>query len=378
MVDRTAVANSRVTLGGYGEHEFIVRKGQNSRFRNHRYVLFVHGQISERVSTSTEIEFEFAGSPLKRDGTLGPGEVLLEYSVIDFKVADWLIFRGGVILVPMGHYNINHDAPAQELAERPIAYTTVVPTTWFESGAGVLGRIALPADQTLSYELYVINGLDARIFDGFGMRAARGSHFEDNNNDKGVVARVAYNPILNLEIGLSGYTGAYDRRQNRVNMGNLDLMVKIGRLKLLGEAVYAKIDPGFVEGFSASSPANTRDPVPTGMWGYYGQASYTIPVGDAFGMPQDLRDAAFNLTVRYEGKNTDVDHYTSQGDLRRLTAGINFRPISQFVVKSDFHWNSKGTDLKKDAPEAWQKQFWKGRGWGFAPDGYIASVAYLF
>lgn len=379
LVERTGSGSTkRVTLGGYGQHEFIAADGEDTMFRNHRYVVFVYGQLGERISTATEIEFEFAGSPLKRDGVYGPGEVLLEYSVLDFKLFESLVFRAGVVLVPVGSFNINHDAPTREFVDRPIAYTTIVPTTWFESGAGLHGKIPLVGDQELSYEAYVVNGLDARIYDGFGMRAARGSHFEDNNNDKGFTARVAYRPAFNLEVGLSGYTGEYDKRSNRVNMGNVDLQLRLGPVKLLGEAVYAKIDPGFVEGFPESSEANTRDPVPEAMWGYYGQVSYRLPIGEPLRFGSDLSDAALTFSVRYEAKDTDRDRFSRAGDQRRMTFGINFRPIQALVFKSDFQWNSYGTDLVKDAPDVWQSGFWDDRDAGFAFDSYIASVAYLF
>ncbi|HEY0840020.1 MAG TPA: hypothetical protein VGD74_07525, partial [Vulgatibacter sp.] len=180
LSDRASAILDRTTLGGYGEHDFVVPEVGQSTFVAHRYVLFVYSHISDRISTATEVEFEFAGSPLKKDGVLTFGEVLLEFSVVDLQITDWATFRAGVILVPFGTYNLRHDAPAQELPERPIAYTTIVPTTWFESGAGFLGQFSLGYHQRLTYELYAINGLDAKILDGTGMRAARGSNLRDN------------------------------------------------------------------------------------------------------------------------------------------------------------------------------------------------------
>lgn len=371
LAQRAAAILDRTTLGGYAEHDFIWPEQGVSTFRNHRYVLFVYSHISERVSTATEIEFEFAGSPLKRNGVLGAGEVLLEFSVVDLMLTDWATFRAGVILVPVGAYNLRHDAPAQELPERPIAYTTIVPTTWFESGAGFLGGFDLGQDWRLSYEVYAVNGLDAKILDGQGFRAARGSHLEDNNDDKAITGRVSVSPFLGLEAGLSGYSGAYDLEGRRVNMVNADVFWRLGPLDLTGEVVRAFIDPGYVQGFPEGSTANTRDRVPTGMFGFYGQANYRFRVEPFFRLlPDEWKEGHFTASLRYEEKDTDTEFITA-GDVARLTLGLNFRPLPPYVLKTSFFWEKSGGDGVK--PHAWSRDFWEEGHWEF-----MASVAYLF
>ncbi len=371
LAQRAAAILDRTTLGGYAEHDFILPQQGVSTFRNHRYVLFVYSHISERVSTATEIEFEFAGSPLKRNGVLGAGEVLLEFSVVDLMLTEWATFRAGVILMPVGAYNLRHDAPAQELPERPIAYTTVIPTTWFESGAGFLGKFDLGNDWRLNYEVYAVNGLDAKILDGQGLRGARGSHLVDNNDDKAIAGRVSVSPFLGLEAGLSGYTGAYDLEGRRVNMVNADVFWRLGSLDLTGEVVRVFIDPGYVQGFPEGSTANTRDRVPTGMFGFYGQANYRFRVEPFFRLlPDEWHDGNFTASLRYEEKDTDTEFVTA-GDVARLTLGLNFRPLPPYVLKFSYFWEKSGGD--GEMPHAWNSGFWK--------DGhgtFLASVAYLF
>lgn len=374
LAEKAAAIIDRTTIGGYGQVDFTAGGHQLSSFVAHRYVVFVYSRINEHISTATEIEFEFGGSPVKKDGILGFGEALLEFSVIDLSFAEWLNFRAGIILVPFGAYNLRHDAPTQDLTDRPIAYTTIVPTTWFETGAGFFGTVPLGESQRLTYELYVVNGLDARIFDGQGLRAAHGSHFEDNNHDKALVGRIAYSPTLGAEVGLSGYTGAYDLSGNRVNMVNADVTLRFGKLELLGEAVYAAIDDGFVEGFSASSPANTRDPVPTGMAGYYVQANYHFIVAPLWAVfPDWLQEATFTGIVRYEAKDTNVHYDSGAGDERKLTFGLNFRPIEAYVLKTDYQLGTHGTDGAGGAADVWTGNFWKNPEFTF-----LTSVAFLF
>lgn len=375
LAQRAAAIVDATTVGGYGEHEFHWGPEETSTFINHRYIVFLYSQISDRISTATEIEFEFAGSPMKKDGVLGFGEVLLEFSVVDIELYEWLVFRAGVILVPVGAFNVRHDSPTRDLTERPIAYTTVVPTTWFESGMGFHGTVELPADMRLQYEAYLINGLDARISDGYALRGARGSHFKDNNSDKAFTGRVGFSPVLGMDFGVSGYTGAYDLKGNRVNIGALDATVRVGALELLGEFAAVQIDPGFVEGFAAGSVANTRSAVPEHMWGYYAQVNYHIH-DDALWQsvfPDWLQESVFTAVLRYEGKDTDTARYSVAGDQRRLTLGFNFRPVEQVVIKNDWQFNSKGVEDVSAPAEFWNGDFWSGKNMR-----YVSSVAYLF
>lgn len=332
----------RTVIGGYGEVEYHNATGQDSYFLAHRYVLFVYSQISERISTATEIEFEFAGSPAKKDGALGPGEVLLEFSVVDFRIADWMILRGGIVLVPFGAFNIRHDAPTRDLTERPRPLTTITPTTWFEAGFGLLGDIDLGAGVALDYEVYVINGLDAKIDREHGMKGATGSKMEDNNDDKAVVGRIGFSPMLGIDMGVSGYTGVYDDSDNRVNMLGADLTLRFAWFEFLGEYVRAFIDEGYVEGFAAGSVTNTREAVPRAMQGFYVQANFHFPIPGLFDLfPPDMADATMTGVIRYEDTDTDLD-FVDHNDVQKLTFGLNFRPIEAYVIKTEVQLVSNG------------------------------------
>lgn len=359
----------RTVIGGYGEVEYHNAAGQDSEFVAHRYVLFVYSQLSERISTSTEIEFEFAGSPLKKDGVQSAGEVLLEFSVVDFKIDDWMILRGGIILVPFGAYNLRHDSPTQDLTERPKPLTTITPTTWFEAGFGLLGDIDLGADVVLDYEIYVINGLDAKIDRQHGMKGAVGSKLEDNNDDKAVVGRIGFSPLLGIDMGVSGYTGVYDDADNRVNMVGADLTLRFAWFELQAEFVRAFIDEGFVEGFSPGSPTNTREAIPRGMQGFYVQANMHFPIPGLFDLfPPDMADATMTGIIRYEDTDLDLDR-TDENDVQKLTFGLNFRPIEAYVIKTEVQLVSNGAG-------GISRNLFSGN-WDPEPK-FVASMAWLF
>lgn len=366
--DKLLSVHNKTTIGGYGEIEFVNEQGRDSFFNAHRYVLFFYSQMHPRISTSTEFEIEFGGSPSKRDGQLQAGEAILEFSVIDFKATDWLTLRAGVLLVPFGAYNLRHDAPTQDLTERPLPLTTITPSTWFETGVGALGKFEF-GDQTLAYEVYAINGLDAKIGDGMGTKGAVGSKGEDNNDDKALVGRLSWAPNLKLELGLSGYRGEYDDQQRRIQMVSADLTARLGRLEFQGEYVRAFIDPGYVQGFSAGSPANTRAPIPTDMQGWYMQSNlhFTIPWLWQH-LPADLADSVMTAVLRYEQTDTNQAEL-NQFDVDKLTVGLNYRPIEGYVWKNEVQLvsNSAGGVRRDILANAWD----------FAPK-FVSSVAFLF
>ena len=67
------------------------------------------------------------------------GELELEQAYLDFLVTPALNFRAGMMLVPVGIINERHEPPVFHGVERPFVDTVIVPTTWFEAGAGIHG-----------------------------------------------------------------------------------------------------------------------------------------------------------------------------------------------------------------------------------------------
>jgi len=357
----------KVVLGGYAETEYHNNFAGESKFDVHRLVIFVYATLNKHISFAAEIEWEHGGSPRKANGKLDVGEVLLEFATADLKFTDWLGVRAGVILVPFGSFNLRHDAPTRDLGVRPMVITNIVPSTWFEAGVGLFGTVPLPKDIELDYEVYVINGLDTKLYDGLGTRAARGSLGEDNNDGKSIVGRLGFRPLNNLEIGVSGYRGAYDPSSKRfVNMIGADVTARLGPVELLGEFAGMRASPGFDEGWAEA----TRNPVPERMIGGYGQVNvhfFPKPLRDK--LPGAMKEeATFTLSVRYGEVDTDMS-VVSAGDKSRLTAGFNIRPIEAFVFKNEFLFESNGDDgtLERFFTPRWQPSVL-----------YVGSIAMMF
>jgi hypothetical protein len=193
--------------------------------------------------------------------------------------------------------------------------------------------------------LYAFNGFALRAADttfsvNDGLRNARGFQRNDNNNNKGIVGRVAMSPFLGIEVGLSGAHAAYDPNNTRnLSLYAIDWTLQRGPFELIGEAALARISGNTVAGTVG----------PAGMRGYYIQGNYHfLPAVLQRLAPRHFTDAStFTAVVRWDDVDTDTDDrtLTSTGgntrDLQRLTLGLNFRPIEDTVIKFDYQFNSQ-------------------------------------
>ena len=74
-------------------------------------------------------------------------EISLEQAWLQYDIQDWLKFRGGGVLVPLGRFNLNHDDNRWDLPRRSLVDRGVpvlpVPAAWDELGVGFLGDVPL-------------------------------------------------------------------------------------------------------------------------------------------------------------------------------------------------------------------------------------------
>lgn len=309
-------------LGGYIDMEFEWDENGNS-FDQHRFVPFITGHVSERVTVSAEIEFEHGGNPDK------DGEVKIEYAVMDFAFSEGLNFRGGVVLSPLGSFNLLHDSPLNDLTARPVVARQIIPSTLSESGMGFFGTMYPGEESVFSYQAYLVNGFNEGIIvenedgtDGkLRIRGGRGSQKVDNNEDKSITARVGFSPLLGTNVGLSIHSGKYDDAGNHgLTIGALDAKVTVGAFEFLGE--YAQTKAGI-----------DREKYPTAaekQSGFYAQGNFHL-LHDAL-----MKGSVVTLVARgdYLDFDSDRDGETEKG----FTLGANFRPTEETVFKFDYNW----------------------------------------
>ena len=130
----------KATVGGY--IDFIVTDCKNSAkdcdrgltFDQERFIPFLYSQVTDRISVASEIELEHGASNSAGGSASKSGKVVLEFATMDYRVSDSLNLRAGLILIPIGRFNLTHDTPLNDLPLRPIASRYILPSTFIETG----------------------------------------------------------------------------------------------------------------------------------------------------------------------------------------------------------------------------------------------------
>jgi hypothetical protein len=362
----------KATVGGYADIKFNAMTGptldnpSRNTFNQERMVPFIYADITEHVKFATEIEMERGGtnSPGATDATgntTARGSMQLEFAQLDYLITEAINIRAGILLVPVGKFNLLHDSPLNDLVDRPMVSRLVIPSTWFESGAGIYGTLYPSSLSKVDYELYAVNGMGCNgqgstITDLSGTRPCRASVSRDLNDNKAVVGRLAYSPFLGVEIAGSAFYGTYsnsssatvnlNNQDNHIGIYAIDWTLQRGPFEVIGEAAWARIEGN--QGAPAGSGAQQG---PSGMRGYYVQGNYHfMPEFLKKLAPSHFTDAStFTAVIRWETVDTDTSNFTkvaggglsNQRDLQRLTLGLNFRPIEDTVFKFDWQFNTQ-------------------------------------
>ena len=315
----------RIAIGGYLElHALWQREDgatDDAGFLLKRWNLLTSTRVSDHVQVWAEVELEDAGK-----------EVRLELAQIDFLLNRTFNVRGGMLLVPLGRFNLAHDGPRNEFTDRPLLATDLIGTALAMPGLGLFGRIPTGARIRAKYELYGVNGFDAGIIDASsaGTRLTEGGdNVEDNNASASMVGRVAWFAGEVHELGLSAFTGAYNRyriggldvdERRAVRIGAIDARSRFLGLEWNGEAavVEVEIPPGLVSIYASR------------------QSGFFLESRRVFGQRwiHALPAASFSAALRAEGVDFDRD---LAGDSRvQLTGGLHFRPTPETVFKLDY------------------------------------------
>ena len=117
----------------------------------------------------------------------------------------------------MGRFNLIHDSPLNDLPLRPMVSRSILPSTFAESGLGFFGTFYPSALSKIDYEFYVVNGFNGdngRFSDANATRKMRGSLKKDNNENKAIVSRVSFSPMLGVEVAGSVHHGKWDENDD--------------------------------------------------------------------------------------------------------------------------------------------------------------------
>jgi DtxR family transcriptional regulator, Mn-dependent transcriptional regulator len=201
---QTAASQTRQTprtnLSGYMDFHYNNPEFSDGTLDFHRFVLLFTHSFSERIRFVGELELEHA----LVEGLEEKGELELEQAYVDFLLTRGFNVRAGMMLMPFGIINERHEPPVYYGVERPFIDTVVIPSTWFEVGAGVHGEVG----RGWRYRAFVTAPLDAAEFSADeGIREGRQKGAEANVSSAAVTGRLEYVGVRGLTLGVSGWTG---------------------------------------------------------------------------------------------------------------------------------------------------------------------------
>lgn len=341
MAEDLMSRESKLTIGGYGSIDYNQPLNSDSRQNGtldvHRMVLMFGYKFNDRTQFVTEIEFEHVK------------EVLVEQAFLDYKINDFIHFRGGLMLIPMGIINQNHEPTTFNGVERPLIDGAIAPTTWREIGAGFAGNVK---EASLKYQLYVVNGFNGYNNGGLlrgsdGLRKGRQKGAESFMSSPNFSARVDYYGISGLTIGVSGYFGkTQSTMYNGINknddaaiaiadstvvgisMVGLDARYNIGGLQLRGQYYFT--------GLSNTDQYNKKTGKDLGktMTGFYAEAGYNV-----FHSFKTIKTELIPF-VRYQSANTHatVDEGMTANEaynLSEIAFGLGWKMTSGAMLKAD-------------------------------------------
>ena len=240
-----------------------------------------------------------------------------------------------------------------------------------ETGAGFYGTFYPGRTGKLDYEFYYTTGPcgyekngTPRITETEGTKTSRQRNCASNdgldiNNGKAVTARVAYSPMLGVEVAGSSYYGNQSPTSyNPLSITAIDWTLQKGPFELIGEAAWAYARGnsraivgntiGATPGTLLTGPAfNSFNPLaspPQRMAGFYIQGNYHfMPAFLTRLSPKRFGEGStFTAVLRYDRVNLNMDNRgENSGEMEQISFGLNYRPVEDAVFKISYQYLPK-------------------------------------
>ena len=326
-----APSASVTALSGYMELHFNKLEFQDGTLDLHRFVLLVTHEFNPRLRFVSEVEIEHAVVEGLEEG----GELEIEQAYLDFLITRAFNVRAGMLLVPMGIINERHEPPVFYGVERPLVDTVIIPTTWFDVGAGVHGEIG----RGWRYRAYVMAPLNAAEFNAEeGLREGQQHGAEANVGRVAVTGRLEYVGRRGMTLGAGFWTGksGFEFRPRfdvPVTVVEADGRYSRGRVELRGQFAQVSIENAGLVNDAMTLRAGVNPNIAESLRGVYGEAAYRVISGARFG------DVGF--FTRYE--NVDTQRRMPEGflplkafDRDQWVIGATYWPDPDVAVKMDY------------------------------------------
>lgn len=333
-----------------------------------RFVLSPRFLIDDTTKIVSEIEFEHGGtgSTMEYD-TLDEfgefetevekgGEVNVEELYVDIAKSEWMNFRIGHMVIPVGLNSQRHLPTLYLSTSRNISETTILPNTWHETGVMAYGKFA----GNFNYQAMIMTGLNSEFFDSsHWIQAGHQKQFEFvNADDLAFALRIDYGDVVSSHIGVSLYMGNTNKNRNKEQLdaaGTLTIMdihavydernIRFRTMALLGtlsdsEAI-TKANKGLPNALEAK-----RTPVASGAVAYFAELGYNI--SPLFGYAKQIIPFVKYDYVdsMYTTEDTVIDDDRYERSI--LTVGVDYFLTPEIVLKGDYSTVSFGNSANLD------------------------------
>lgn len=374
-------------IGGYGEmvaawKDYGINRFTGVQYGNAkkdratisipRFVVAFDYKLTPKWIIGAEIEFESGGTgtALELENTENGeyeteiekgGEVAIEQFHITRLIVPQFNVRAGHLIVPVGLTNSHHEPNMFFGTVRPEGETTILPSTWHETGLELFGTFGKGLAR-FNYQAMVVAGLNANGFDRntWAGSAKQGFFETDNFSSPAYVARLDWRGVKGLRVGASVYHCANiganaDKYQTYEKYGKIPLTIWSADAQYTGKYLTARIN--IVSGtlskadkvsdtngqLSNKSPYSRLTPVAKRAISYGGEVGLNIAAISGWNKCPVIYPFA-----RYEYYNPQEEvtgKYIAENRLQTSmwTAGINWRALPELIIKADYTTRQIGT-----------------------------------
>ena len=369
------------TFKDYGLNRYYGNSVGNTK-KNHneisipRFVISGDYKITPKWILSAEIEFEAGGTgtTYEIEAQSGSengeyetevekgGEVALEQFHLTRLIVPAFNVRVGHMIVPVGLTNAHHEPLNFFTAARPEGATTIMASTWHETGLSVFGRFGKGA-ATFDYEAMVTSGLNPNGFDSYHWikKAKQGFLEVDNFSAPAYTARLNWTGVKGLRLGASIFYNPNagknaDKLITYDNLGKINVLLYSVDAQYVNKYVTARAN--YLSGnitetvgitatnrrYSSKSPYSRMGPVAKRAVDW--SAEVGLNVKSFF--PGVKHFPALYPFVHYNYYNPQEKCETGLVADKRCQVsmwsfGLNWKPLPSLVVKADYTTRQIGT-----------------------------------
>ncbi|MFN4256428.1 MAG: autotransporter outer membrane beta-barrel domain-containing protein [Saprospiraceae bacterium] len=348
-----------ITYGSVNYHAFDwqILPSKRDEVDFERAVIEGSYHFAPKYALNAELEFENGGTgvavefdPFEEFGEFEyevekGGEVRFEEFNLSRKLGKNHELRAGYVKIPFGLVTFR-DEPDEYLTNTlPLMENSLLPTDWAEFGLLLSGNFS-----RWKYHLGLVNGLDGSAFNSANfIKRGNQKRFETvNASDWAVVGRLDYEFGHEQAVGFAGYFG--NTRNNRpkpdlqvdayLAMFDAHIVYEVEPFELTAQLIY-----GHLQNSEAVTNANRnlsnnlnvkRTPVGSSALGWSAELGFEL--FDVLPRHPDGELIIFGRYDWFDPMHTTEGQIVANPRWQRaiVTAGLNYQPIPQLVLKSQY------------------------------------------